>query len=301
MGASRLRSSLSFSIVLHLALLAGWMIVLGKRTATKWSDLSSGGRVPVPVDIIEVPKSPDTTRNRMVQTESRQSDSKARPDAFLGEKNQTVDRETVSRSQMVKAGRGSTKVAEPSRPSQARPNPQAPAKGPGRSILSNLGVPVFSLPRQGQEALTQENRAKRPNWASAGAENEVPSDYIQGISEGDRTALNTREYMFFGYFQRIRSRLDVAWSSTLRQRLEKLYRKGRRIASDKEFKTRTWVVLDEKGSVVKVRLMEESGVYDLDDAAIAAFNEAGPFPNPPKGLINERGQVEVHWDFVLRN
>ncbi len=303
MGASRLRSSLSFSVVLHLAVVAGWMVVLGKRTATKLTDISQDGHVPVPVDIIEVPKTPDSTRNRMVQTETSAKSANASPDAFLGEKTQTVDRETVSRSQMVNTGRGSVKPAQTSKasPGSATPSSQSPFKAPGKTILSNLGVPVFRVPGPASESLKQEERARSPNWASAGAGKEVPSDYIQGINEGDRTALNTREYMFFGYFQRIRSRLDVAWSSTLRQKLEKMYRKGRRIASDKEFKTRTWVVLDEKGSVIKVRLMEESGVYDLDDAAIAAFNEAGPFPNPPKGLINERGQVEVHWDFVLRN
>jgi len=287
-----------------LALVAGWLIVLGKRAAIRPGSETENPRMPVPVDIVEAPPKWDSTRNRMVQTEASDSTTKPKSDAFLGAKNQTVDRETVSRKQMVTSGQARATPAQPVRPQpqqQQQPASSGAPKSSTKSVLSHLGVPIFKIPSTPKEALKAEARARAPQWASAGAGREVPSDYIKGMNEGDRTALNTREYMFFGYFQRIRNRLDIAWSATLRDKLEKMYRKGRRIASDKEFKTRTWVVLDDKGSVVNVRLMEESGVYDLDDAAIAAFNEAGPFPTPPKGLINERGQVEVNWDFVLRN
>ena len=40
--------------------------------------------------------------------------------------------------------------------------------------------------------------------------------------------------------------------------------------------------------------------HDLDEAAIRAFNRAGPFPNPPNGLLQETGSVDIRWDFILR-
>jgi len=43
----------------------------------------------------------------------------------------------------------------------------------------------------------------------------------------------------------------------------------------------------------------DSGIQDLDDAAIEAFKAAAPFPNPPKGVVENDGTVQIRWDFVL--
>ena len=139
-------------------------------------------------------------------------------------------------------------------------------------------------------------------WApQPGVGDGVPSDYIKGLTESETTALNTREYVFFGYFQRIRERLDMAWSGLLREQVEKVYRRGRQLASDHEYTTRTMVTLNDSGKVVRVQLIEASGAMDLDEAAVQAFNKAGPFPNPPQGLMAGNMTVEIRWDFVVRN
>jgi protein TonB len=80
-----------------------------------------------------------------------------------------------------------------------------------------------------------------------------------------------------------------------------MYRAGRQLASDQDHITRTRVMLDARGHVLRVELIEPSGVVHLDDAAVEAFNKAGPFPNPPKGLISADGSVEILWDFVLKS
>ncbi len=67
-----------------------------------------------------------------------------------------------------------------------------------------------------------------------------------------------------------------------------------------DYTTKLLVTLDHDGQIVKVQIMSQSGTRDLDDAAIKAFNDAGPFPNPPKGLVNNQGTIQVRWDFVLR-
>ncbi len=79
-----------------------------------------------------------------------------------------------------------------------------------------------------------------------------------------------------------------------------MYRRGRTPASDREHLTRTLVTLDQRGEIVRIQIIEESGSRDLDDAAIKAFNKAGPFPNPPSGLIEANGLVQIQWQFVLR-
>jgi len=49
-----------------------------------------------------------------------------------------------------------------------------------------------------------------------------------------------------------------------------------------------------------VRIIGTSGIKELDDAAIESFNEAGPFPNPPKGMIRN-GRVTLEWGFVVKS
>jgi protein TonB len=67
-----------------------------------------------------------------------------------------------------------------------------------------------------------------------------------------------------------------------------------------EHRTKVLVVLNPSGEITKVQVVSESGTQDLDDAAVSAFNEAGPFPNPPKGIVNTSGLIEIPWEFILR-
>jgi len=56
----------------------------------------------------------------------------------------------------------------------------------------------------------------------------------------------------------------------------------------------TMVVKD--GKVVAQDIAE----LHLADAAVKAFNQAGPFPNPPQGIIDSSGEIKVPWEFILR-
>jgi TonB family protein len=112
--------------------------------------------------------------------------------------------------------------------------------------------------------------------------------------------LNTREFVFYGYFQRIRERLDHAWEKSLRDHLQKYFYRGRQLASETDYMTQLLVSLDKDGRITKVQIIGNSGTTELDEAATKAFNDAGPFPNPPTGLVDNRGQVLVRWDFVLK-
>jgi protein TonB len=120
------------------------------------------------------------------------------------------------------------------------------------------------------------------------------------MKESDRTALNTKEYQFYGYFQRIRQRLDRAWVPILKEKLASYYRQGRQLASDMDHITKVVVILNENGEIVRVKIVSESGTRELDDAAVNAFNQAGPFPNPPHGMVDTNHEVQVPWDFILK-
>lgn len=125
------------------------------------------------------------------------------------------------------------------------------------------------------------------------------SDHLEEIPLGDLTHLNTIEYKFFGYYHRIRQKLEGFWGRSVQEKAEQLASGGRALASDAHF-TALRIVMNSAGEIVDVVILGSSGVKELDDAAIESFNEAGPFPHPPKGLIVD-GRVTIEWGFVVNS
>lgn len=238
----------------------------------------------------------EDTRKRIVQTERGTQVNEAPKNSFLGERNQEVDRETVNKERTT--AMGSTARRQAAVPDNSMTQAEAERKRklqavPNAGPLSGLAIPILpSREKGGPRAKPDE-----PNWANVG---NLPQDYVKGLKESEKTALNTKEYVFYGYFQRIRERLDRAWVPILRERLVKLWKTGRQLASDMDHTTQVMVILNPSGEIVRVKVMSESGTRDLDEAAVRAFNQAGPFPNPPRGIVDPNGEIQIPWQFVLK-
>ena len=294
-----LKNPITISVVLHALLFLICAVLMTQKAQV----------VPPHYTIIEVEpamtaealkKEQDTFKNQVVQTEKGTDTKVPAPNAFLGERTQTVDRETVSKARnTVMEHAGAAPRAKTTETAQKKTEPAkktAERQAIPMPTLGDLAVPI--LPKlKPQTQAQQEQEARNDNWADAGA---APQDYVNGYKESDRTVLNTKEFQFYGYYQRIRSRLDAAWVPILRAKLVKYYYGGRHLASEMEHRTRVLVVLNPSGQITSVKIVSESGTQDLDDAAVSAFNEAGPFPNPPRGIITSTGIIEIPWEFILR-
>jgi len=214
-------------------------------------------------------------KKRVVETTEGIKTKDLAPNSYLGKQNQKVIKETVAKKQAIRRiVKGQSKSK--------------------RVSLSNLGIKMYT-PNVIKAQKVQENQ---PVWA---AHSEISSDFIEGVEESDKTALNTKEFIYYSYFQRIRGKLDLAWQPILKRYLMQLFTTGRQLASDMDHLTRTLVTLNSHGEIIKVQIIKKSGTFDLDQAAIEAFNRAGPFPNPPKGLLNKNGLIKIRWDFLLRS
>lgn len=296
MGVRGLRNSISLSLLVHAFCILVCATLLSQRTTqqaqskTTWIELLP---LPAPKKAENLPI--DSKKRQIVQTEKIEKSLTPAPDAFLGEQNQVVDHQSVSRSHDVSMAKASKPTLSQKAPSQTRETARTGQAQltPQEKPLANFGLPIFPHFKELNEA----NEKDQPNWVTPG---QLAQDYVKGMKESERTALNTREYVFYGYYQRIRERLDRAWVPVLRQKLVRLYRGGRGLASDMEHKTRVLVVLNQRGEIVHVKVLNESGNAELDDAAISAFNQAGPFPNPPRGIIDPQGEIQVPWEFILR-
>ncbi|MEK7399324.1 MAG: energy transducer TonB [Candidatus Poribacteria bacterium] len=293
MGVGSLQKAVFLSLVVHISALLFVTILLPKyRPAFEVTNKITM------VELEPIKKSSQThvqalVRRQVVQTTKGIKVEKPATKAFLGERTQTVEQETVTRPRQInevnniknasKFKNTGNKVVQKSKENGAI------------TSLSNLGLKIFPAFNLSGEDAGQESGDN--NWAEFGS---LPQDYVKGIRESDRTALNTKEYIFFSYFQRIRQRLDRAWIPILRSKLLSLYRNGRQLASDMDHSTKILVTLDKNGDVVRVRVLNESGTRDLDEAAINAFRLAGPFPNPPSGIIDQNGEIQIPWEFILR-
>jgi len=120
-------------------------------------------------------------------------------------------------------------------------------------------------------------------------------DHLDGVEEGEGTYLNTREWKYAGYFNRIKQAVAMQWDPNGALRLRDP--SGERFA----YRDRITVVtvrLDDAGTLKDVTVQKSSGVDFLDRTALDAFRKAQPFVNPPNGLA-QNGEIAFSFGFYL--
>jgi len=147
--------------------------------------------------------------------------------------------------------------------------------------------------------LSRSNDPTQDQWDESRDIASATLDYIKEIDVGLETLLSTKEFKYYTYYRRIRNQLNQHWTPKVRKSVISFYQKGRRVASDRDLVTKTVVVLNPEGYLLKVLVIGDSGFRELDQAALEALKEAAPFKNPPKGMIDPDGLVRIRWDFVI--
>jgi TonB family protein len=237
-------------------------------------------------------------KRQIVQSEDSSSQEQKK-DAFLSDKNRNFERETVAKNidSFKKAAKGNSQQTQVAQKS-AVVRKQAPQ-------LKDLKLSDFGL--QSGEPVPREKSRAPASTSKRGMENGDPAfdglsatnDYVQEVQLGDFTHLNTVEYKYYGFFHRIRQKLEQFWGNSIQEKSQALFRSGRKIASQ-DYVTSLQVTLNQRGEIIAVKILGASGVKELDDAAVESFNQAGPFPNPPKDLL-VNGKATIEWGFVVKS
>lgn len=124
----------------------------------------------------------------------------------------------------------------------------------------------------------------------------APQNDLLDEKRGDLLALNTKEYLFAAYLNRIRRLVNFFWQ----QNLDNLPRSTP--LAKPRYTTAVHVILDRVGTLDYIEIVEDSGSEALDDALVRAYRIAGPYPNPPEGLIEKDGRVylpEMRWTVTV--
>lgn len=222
------------------------------------------------------------------QDEKPVNDDQPDKTRFLSRNNQKIEKQTIARNK----GEFQNKQDKKNPPQRVNKTP----------TLKDL-TPQFDAfaAMQRQEKKEQEKKgqlnSENPNTGDA---SQSP-DYIKDVDMGVETMLSTKEFKYYTYFNRIRRQLSQYWEPKVREKLNIMFKQGRKIASEDDKITKLVIFLNPTGQLVKVQVISESGVRDLDEAAIEAFRAAAPFPNPPQGIIDSDGTAKIRWDFILES
>lgn len=235
-----------------------------------------------------------TNRKQIVQSEDPTIDREPVENAYLSDKNRTFDRQTVSKQidNFKKAALGNAEIDQNKKSAKTH-------KVKKQMKLSDVGI-------SHEYAQNFKPVQDEASVMKAGKENgelkemglSATNDYMDEMTLGDFTHLNTTEFKHYGFYHRIRQKLEQFWGRSVQEKAQALFKSGRTIASQDHITAMT-VILNERGEIVEAVIKSSSGVRELDQAAIESFNQAGPFPNPPKDLLKD-GRAVIEWGFVVK-
>ncbi len=260
----------------------------------------------ITVEILDQIPAPPTQAIRPVQAEKKQpkaalekqiveqdvkkSDQEAPDTRFLSAQNQKVEKQTVSKNKGE--FRNSKKEAATPKPSSDSKTWSLAPKIKATDAFAEDAM------KSAESADAESNDAEKKDEIAEGSQTQ---DHLRDIDQGLETLLNAREFKYYTYYNRIRRQLSQHWEPKVKVKLSQMFKQGRHLAAATDRITKLVVVLDRGGNLVKVQVLKESGVTDLDDAATEAFQSAAPFPNPPAGIVEKDGTVKIRWDFVLES
>ncbi|WP_342381450.1 TonB family protein [Myxococcus stipitatus] len=124
----------------------------------------------------------------------------------------------------------------------------------------------------------------------------APNDHLRDVEEGDGTLLNSREWKYASFFNRVKQSVGMHWNPNESLRLRD---PTGRMYSGKDRHTLLEITLDEKGRVTDIQVEKSSGLDFLDMEAVSSFQRAQPFPNPPPGLLSDDSKVRFSFGFFL--
>lgn len=268
-------------------MLVGWTFVLPKLWPQTMQNQKETVDFVLQEEPVKTPKDKTVLKQIVEQNEKSVNDEIPDDAKYFSKNNQVVKKQTVASQHGEFQNR------------QDKMGRQGSGGAPKLNI-KNL-APKFDIEKLADEHRQKEQALEKQltEKAGSGAQASQTSDYVKDVDKGSETMLSTREFVYYTFYSRIRRQLNQYWGGKVREKMTKIFKEGRSIASTEDRVTKLLITLNSQGILTKVQVLSDSGVRDLDDAAIEAFKEAAPFPNPPEGIVESDGTIKIRWDFIL--
>jgi len=197
---------------------------------------------------------------------------------YLAETDNTVAKQTRAREQTNKY-----RVAAPK--TQAAPSPVSLA-----SRFDALDALEGAKPRPGPLLVEP---TLEPSDTPAETGGAAPNDALEDVAEGDGTYLNTREWKFASFMNRVKQAVSAKWDPNGRLKEKE---PQRQLMAPRT--TVLVITLRADGTLADAYVMKPCGIDSLDREAVAAFERAAPFANVPAALVDD-GYVRFQFGFTL--
>ena len=243
----------------------------------------------VRIDPVEIPR-------QQIVDETQKPLNNETPDdtRFLSKDNQKVDQETKARLT------GPTK-------NQNIPSPELnPENQNSKPKEIDKDTMLLAIQKPQSERKTAEKRPEQKLDMSlmerslASLNPSATDDYLPDVEDSNETLLNTKQFVYYSFYARIKEQLRMYWGQHLQKTFDQRFRTGQQALADRDLVTKLRIQLRNNGDLKNVFVVSSSGYPDIDDAAVKAFEQASPFPNPPSGMIERDGSVKLRWDFIVQ-
>lgn len=252
--------ALVLSIIFHLSQYELVSKVAGRL-------LSHNETTPLTIDLVE-PTPPTPIQNKMnqqyVKTEVQNEVTEVKASAqFLAEKTQRVQMQTRAENygQFRKKG-GSNSSPQPAQKT----------------------LPDGDFFKQNHSGLTGESGRAQQEF-----------DLPRNIKYGNATVLNTDADIFASFYNRVTDLVYVRWMQKLDALMNQLPLETKQKLSGRTWSSEVEIQLDSEGHYLRGLIMKKSGFQPFDAAAIFGFQNAGFFPNPPKGKVESDGLIRLKY------
>lgn len=211
---------------------------------------------------------------------------------FLSKSFKRVQEQTVANQTGLTANRFPLKKTVPTQQQdQQQDQQQNNNKRPRDKMSSDINKPT-------QYASNNFSINTPPSYLPQGVS--TINEYIPNVKKGYFTSLNTDKFTYYSFFSRINEQVRPRWENQLSRFRRKLTRQQLMQLINKDYSTSIEIILDEKGYMKEARVLKSSGLPQMDEAPILAFEMASPFLNPPKDLINSDGVISLKYGFMVQ-
>lgn len=256
----------------------------------------------------------DRPTGRVVELSPEQKASdKPPPNAkFLSDRNTRVEKETVSRHAGVYPRPAPRPEPGSDKPAAGAAREKTEPGTPGREGARGDRVAMVRPPRGDLRLPELGERGEGGRKGGArGADLSLSSEALariaggpsmdgmgEGLEQGDETWLQSREFKYATFINRMRNDIGQQWYPRVRDAQRQRDPDGSLFF----YKERTVVLaltLDTSGNVKDLSVMQSSSVDFFDRVAVTSVRAAQPFPNPPSGMFHGDGEVRIPFSFTL--
>jgi TonB family protein len=298
---------------------------LAQLSSSQWEANRAIGRAPAAAAPTPPPPAhEEKPQGHVVELPPEQKASDKAPDKakFLSDRNTVVDKETVSRHAgnfprvAPRPEAGAEGKAQAQAPAQAKPPPpkdvQPGGKDAGKAGREGAAGDRVAMARPGEGLRKPElgesgQGGRRGEAADLSVSPEALSRIAggpsldgvrEGLPVGEETWLQAREFKYATFMNRMKSEIAQQWFPRVRDAQRQRDPDG----SLYFYKERTVVLgltIDVAGNVKDLSVLQSSSLEFFDRAAVSSVQAAQPFPNPPRGMFHDDGQVRIPFSFTM--